>query len=68
MVSNKNEVKSMDKEEMSLYEEKYQFKGNELMNQLLEQENAVKYVNKYKSKRQQKAADCRQGSSLEDEQ
>lgn len=68
MVANKNELKSMDKEEMSLYEEKYQYKGNELMNQLLEQENAVKYVNKYRSKKQQKAAICRQGSSLEDEQ
>ena len=35
---------------MALYEEKYQLKGNELMNRLLEQVDAWKYVNKYKSK------------------
>lgn len=36
---------------MALYEEKYQLKGNELMNRLLEQVDAWKYVNKYKSKK-----------------
>ena len=42
---------------MALYEEKYQLKGN-----------AWKYVNKYKSKKQQKAAFCRQSLLLENEQ
>ena len=52
---------------MALYEEKYQLKGNELMNRLLEQVDAWKYVNKYKSK-EQKAAFCRQSLLLENEQ
>ena len=41
---------------MALYEEKYQLKGNELMNRLLEQVDAWKYVNKYKSQRRHFAA------------
>ncbi len=53
---------------MALYEEKYQLKGNELFNRLLKQVDAWKYVNKYKSKKQQKAAGCRHGLLLEDEQ
>ncbi|EOZ4711625.1 hypothetical protein [Klebsiella pneumoniae] len=53
---------------MALYEEKYQLKGNELMNRLLEQVDVWKYVNKYKSKKQQKAAFCRQSLLHENEQ
>ena len=53
---------------MDLYEEKYQLKGNEQMNRLLEQVGTWRYVNKYKSKKQQKAAFCRQSLLLENEQ